>query len=124
MRFFQAANGSQIHVLQDDDTNERLHVAMEVDNLDEVYQRIVSAGCRIEVEPDYRPDGSPKLLLLSRFRRQPSGVYPAQRMELGGSLANSGGILGLNVLDEISAVSRRTENWLANTVSKARFFDA
>ena len=27
VRFFQAANGSQIHVLQDDVTNERLHVA-------------------------------------------------------------------------------------------------
>ena len=58
VRFFQATNGSQIHVLQDDDTNERLHVAMEVDDLDEVYRRIVSAGCRIEHEPDRRPDGS------------------------------------------------------------------
>ena len=58
VRFFQATNGSQIHVLQDDDANERLHVAMEVDDLDEVYRRVVSAGCRIELEPDRRPDGS------------------------------------------------------------------
>ena len=58
VRFFQATNGSQIHVLQDDDTNERLHVAMEVDDLDEVRRRVVSAGCRIEHEPNRRPDGS------------------------------------------------------------------
>lgn len=58
VRFFQAANGSQIHVLQDEHTNERIHVAMEVDDLDEVHRRVVTAGCRIELEPSDRPDGS------------------------------------------------------------------
>ena len=57
-RFFQAENGSQIHTLAVGEPEQHYHLAMEVDSLDEVYQRVKDAGCPIRGGLHVRPDGS------------------------------------------------------------------